>query len=188
MITEPTTEQIATASRYLLETRDALAESTRGLSASQWDFQPAPDCWSIAGIVEHVVVVEKRIRTVVGNMSDASEASGPDQVQVDDFILARVAQRTTKVKAPPQVNPAQRWTGAEAREHFLEGREQTIQLLSAHPLRGRVYPHPLFGPWDGYQWLLAAAAHSARHTSQIGEVKGSPDFPGAATLTPQCVT
>jgi hypothetical protein len=31
---------------------------------------------------------------------------------------------------------------------------------------------------DGYQWILAVAAHSARHTQQILEVKADPKFPG----------
>ena len=30
---------------------------------------------------------------------------------------------------------------------------------------------------DGYQWLLAAAAHTERHTKQILEVKANPNFP-----------
>jgi hypothetical protein len=30
---------------------------------------------------------------------------------------------------------------------------------------------------DGYQWLLAAAAHAERHTKQILEVKAGADFP-----------
>ena len=30
---------------------------------------------------------------------------------------------------------------------------------------------------DGYQWILAAAAHTERHTKQILEVKANPAFP-----------
>ncbi|MCU1308651.1 MAG: hypothetical protein JWN45_3346, partial [Acidobacteriaceae bacterium] len=37
----PLPEQIAKASRYLTETRDALLDSAAGLSPSQWDFKPA---------------------------------------------------------------------------------------------------------------------------------------------------
>jgi hypothetical protein len=30
---------------------------------------------------------------------------------------------------------------------------------------------------DGYQWVLATAAHTERHTKQILEVKSDPNFP-----------
>ena len=30
---------------------------------------------------------------------------------------------------------------------------------------------------DGYQWILAAAAHCDRHTKQILEVRADPNFP-----------
>jgi hypothetical protein len=35
----------------------------------------------------------------------------------------------------------------------------------------------VFGPLDGYDWILAVAAHTARHTQQILEVKADPGFP-----------
>jgi hypothetical protein len=89
-----------------------------------------------------------------------------------------VPTRSVKVKASSiAVCPANRWTGPEALESFIVGREQTMQLLGAPLLRGRVMSHPLFGSWDGYQWLLAVASHSIRHTNQICEVKTHPDFP-----------
>lgn len=50
-------------------------------------------------------------------------------------------------------------------------------LVEAPALRGHVIPHPFLGPWDGYQWILAAGAHGARHTAQIEEVKASAGFP-----------
>jgi len=59
-------EQIAEASRYLQETRDALVDSVVGLSARQWEFKPSPDCWSISEIVEHVVIIEGRVHGRLG--------------------------------------------------------------------------------------------------------------------------
>jgi len=179
-------EQITKASRYLAETRDALVDSTAGLSPSQWDFKPAPDRWSIAEIIEHVVLIENRVHVIVGQMEDAP-LSDPDSdlAKIDEFILAEVPQRSTKVQAPPQVSPTHRWSGQEALEQFVESREKTIQLLATSVLRGHVVPHPIFGPWDGYQWLVAAAAHSARHTDQIREVKADSKFPGTSLAIPE---
>jgi hypothetical protein len=47
-------EEAAEGSRYLAETRDALLDSTAGLSNAQCDFKPGPDRWSIAEIIEHL--------------------------------------------------------------------------------------------------------------------------------------
>ncbi len=58
---ELTPEQIAKASRHLIKTRDALLQSVAGLTASQWEFKPAPDRWSVAEVLEHIILVETAI-------------------------------------------------------------------------------------------------------------------------------
>jgi len=167
--TELTTEEIVRASRHLSVTRAYLLESVSGLSAAQW--------------------AEGRVHAIIRNMNNEPEVEpGRQNKEIDEFIVREVPNRSIKVKAPQPICPSNRWTGAEARELFLAGREQTMQLLAAPLLRGRVRPHPLFGPWDGYQWLLAAASHSARHTGQICEIKADPDFPRSPNTRPQCAT
>jgi hypothetical protein len=113
-------------------------------------------------------------------MVNSPEAEpGHKESEMDGFIINEVPKRSFKVKAPVPVCPVSRWTGPEALELFIASREQTMQLLAAPLLRGRVRPHPIFGPWDGYQWLLAVASHTMRHAGQICEVKAHPDFPQA---------
>jgi len=46
------------AVRYLAESRNELVASGYGLSEAQWKFKSAPDCWSIADVVEHLAVLE----------------------------------------------------------------------------------------------------------------------------------
>jgi hypothetical protein len=175
-----TTEEIVTASRHLAVARGYLFESVSGLSAAQWNFRPDHDNWSIAEILEHLVLIEGRVHAIIGNMIDCPEAEpGHKEKEVDDFIINEVPKRSIKVKASEPVCPADRWTGPEALESFIASREETMQLLAAPLLRGRVRPHPIFGPWDGYQWLLAVASHTMRHTGQICEVKAHPNFPQA---------
>jgi hypothetical protein len=53
----------------------------------------------------------------------------------------------------------------DLREHALE----------APPLK--VVTNGAYLWMDGYQWILAAAAHTERHTKQILEVKANPEFP-----------
>lgn len=175
-----TADQIAKASRHLSVTRDALVESVTGLTALQWGFRPTYESWSITENLEHLVLIEGRVHAIIGNMSSAPEAeSAGKQSEMDEVILNEVPKRSTKVKAPEPVCPEGRWSGVEALQHFLSSRERTMQLLAAPLLRGRVRPHPLFGAWDGYQWLLATGSHTTRHTEQIREIKADANFPGS---------
>ncbi len=188
---ELTPEQIATASRHLMQTRDSLLESVSGLSAAQWQFKPAPDRWSVAEVLEHIILIETAILHNVRATIEAPLAPPEwDPSQIDDFIVNEVPRRTryadrqgpSKFTAPPQLCPTGRWSTTEAVAIFLDQREQILQMLTPGLLRGRVVPHPVLGPWDGYQWLLAAGSHCARHTCQIREAQEEPDFPSATVV------
>jgi hypothetical protein len=175
-----TADQVAKATYHLATTRDALVESVTGLSPLQWGFRSNYDSWSTAEVLEHLAIMEGRVHVIIGNMSSAPEAeSTGKQFEMDELILNQVPNRSTKLKAPEPVCPEGRWTGEEALQCFLTSRERTMQLLTAPLLRGRVRPHPLFGPWDGYQWLLATGSHTARHIDQIREIKADFHFPGS---------
>jgi hypothetical protein len=173
-----TTEEITRASRHLSVTRGFLLESVSGLSAAQWDFKPTNDIWSIAEIMEHVVLIETSIHGIIESVNDASgTVPEADRSEMDEFILNQIPKRSRKGKSPPQACPTGRWSGPEALQHFVVCREQSTRLLVTRRLRGHMFPHPVFGPWDGYQWLLAAASHGARHTEQMREVKAHQNFP-----------
>lgn len=183
---ELTPEQIATASRHLMQTRDSLLESVSGLSAAQWQFKPAPDRWSVAEVLEHIILIETAILHNVRATIEAPLAPPEwEPSQIDDFILTQVPKRTRfadrqdppKFNAPPQLWPTGRWSTTEAVAIFSDARERNLQMLTPGLLRGRVIPHPALGPWDGYQWLLGAGSHCSRHTSQIRELKEEPGFP-----------
>jgi hypothetical protein len=175
---ELTTKEIITASRHLAITRGCLVESVSALGAAQWRFKLQNDAWSIAEIMEHLVLIEGRVHAIIGNMSNTTESESDDrQSEMDNILLTEVAKRTIKIKAPLPVCPTGRWSGPEALQLFIASRERTMQLVAAPLLRGRVIPHPFFGPWDGYQWLLAVGSHTARHTGQIQEIKANPNFP-----------
>ena len=175
-----TTEEITTASRHLSVTRGFLLESVGGLSPAQWGFKPATDAWSAAENMEHIVLVECGIHAIIEGMKEAPGLPQEgDRREMDEFILNQIPKRSRKVKASERACPAGRWSGPEAVQQFVQCREQSVRLLVTRQLRAHAFPHPLFGSWDGYQWLLAAASHGARHTEQIREVKADRNFPQA---------
>jgi hypothetical protein len=178
-VLSPTAQQKHMAATYLASTCNELTETVTNLSPAQWAFQRAEGEWCVAEIIEHLAMIEGRIHMLIARLPEAVPAE-PDRndVQIDEFIVQAVPRRTSRVQAPEAAQPKGQCTPSEALREFMDKRGDTVTLLeSAHCLRGRVLPHPIFGPWDGYQWILAAAAHTARHLEQIREIKSAGAFP-----------
>ena len=168
------------ALQYLTDTRANLAEAVKGLSAAQLRFKPAPDRWSVAEVVEHLAVLENFFANTLCEQLMHAPAGAPnrDIESVDAMILVKVPDRSTKVQAPDNLVPTGRWPPQQSLSLFLANRQKTMNfLISSTGLRGHVLSHPALGPLDAYQWLLAVAAHTDRHTQQILEVKADPHFP-----------
>jgi hypothetical protein len=47
-------------------------------------------------------------------------------------------------------------------------------------LRGHGLPHPIFGTFDGVQWILFAAAHTDNHVPQLRAIRAHPEFARAS--------
>jgi hypothetical protein len=168
------------AEQYLQQTRDGVAEATKGLSDAQMKFKPAPDRWSVAETLEHIVLVEDSLLQNVTDkvMKGPAGAADRDTAKIDAMVLAMIPDRSHKAQAPPPVIPTDRWTPADALDHFLKIRAKTIAFLDSTPdLRAHASDSPIGQQLDGYEWLLFIAAHSQRHTKQMLEVKADPNFP-----------
>jgi len=175
-----TTMEREQALRYLSETRAGVVEAVKGLSEGQFNFKPAPDRWSVAECLEHISIVEDTVLNGVRPRLEKAPAPAADRnfKQTDSLILTAVPDRSTKIKAPPRLEPTRTSTPAAILEHFLASRQETVNWLKSDAdLRGHVIDHPVLGPLDGYEWILAAAGHSERHTKQILEVKADANFP-----------
>lgn len=166
--------------QYLDKTRDDLLAAVRGLNEAQLDFQTSPKCWCIAGIVEHVVLVEDAVlaRVLQELTSAANPGSEMKANETDAGLLRKATDRSVKLEAPGQFHP----TGkpmASSLEQFLAGRKKIVDFIqSTHlDLRHISTQTRAFGPLDGHQRFLFLAAHSARHTEQIIETKEAPNFP-----------
>lgn len=177
--------EVSKATDYLESTRDGILRIVGDLSDAQWNFKPEADLWSIAEILDHLAIIEGRVHGIVARMPDEPVAEpGRTNSQVEAIIIAEVPDRSIKFKAPPVVCPSQQVNHQESLARFLKSRARTVELLREAPyLRGHVFSHPILGPWDGYQWILAAAAHCARHTEQILELKACAGFPEAPLIS-----
>ncbi|HEY3740212.1 MAG TPA: hypothetical protein VGL53_10225, partial [Bryobacteraceae bacterium] len=129
--------------------------------------------------VEHIDLIQDAVLGILAKLPTAAlPPQGFDAARIDAIILAKVPDRSEKVKAPPQAIPTGRWTPETALARFKESNQKIHAALDTSlDLRARVVNHPLFGPWHGYHWILGCGLHTARHTQQILEVKSDPGFP-----------
>jgi len=169
---------------YLRSTRDAVKQATKGLSSAQWNFKSAPDRWSVAECLEHIAASEDFLfKLVTDNVMKQPAPAGPfDAVKArekDDQILKMIPDRSQKAQAPEPLRPTNRYRSPQAAwKQFEASRKRTVQYARKEPgLREHAINSPVFKEMDAYRCLLFLAAHSARHTLQINEVKADPNFP-----------
>jgi hypothetical protein len=178
-----TSQERDAAIKQFETTRDNFLKSITGLSEKQWTFKPAPDRWSVAEVSEHITISESALLGLVQQRVMTSPAAPEKRAQVkgkDEIIEQRVPDRSHKAQAPEFLKPTGRWpTEADLTKAFQTERAATIDYVRTtnDDLRDHFFDHPVFGPLDGYQWLLLITTHSARHTAQIEEVKADPNFP-----------
>jgi uncharacterized damage-inducible protein DinB len=166
---------------YLEETRQNLLRTVSSLSPTQLQYKPAPDRWSVAECLEHIIVVETSVLGSIGNtLQQTAPAAG--SAMGDDSIMQTVVDRTTRVKGPDRLMPSRRWPHDRLLSEFEAARKRTSDFVSSTnaPLRQHGFPHPRFGQLDCYQWLLMIGAHGERHRAQSEEVMAEAGFPRAA--------
>jgi len=166
---------------YLEETRELLLKTTSGLSCAQLQYKPASDRWSVGEILEHVVFTEQRALARIQNalLQPVNTAKSSWE---DDGLVQTIAGRIGRANAPEPILPSGRWPLEQLLPEFETARSSTINFAgtTTGELRQHFMNHPLFGPLDCYQWLLAIPAHCERHRLQTEEVLAAARFPRAA--------
>jgi DinB superfamily len=185
-----TAAEIELAILYLEQTRNGVVGAVTGLSEAQWKFKAAPGVWSVVEIAEHIAFVQER---VLGMLNTQLPGAPPapanrDIEHIDALIINRFPNRLAKFAAPEPLHPKGDCGLPEVLDRvrantqgFARCLESTPDLrlhaLESAPLKAiSKGEHTLM---DGYQWILAASAHTERHTKQILEVKADPKFPAS---------
>lgn len=191
MLTETATltaAEMEQCRRYVEQTGNGVVAATRELSEEQWNFKPGPDRWSIAEIVEHMILVQELVLEPVREKLAAAAvvSANRDYRRVDDFVTDRFPVRDMKLQAPEPAKPTGRWAPPAALVRIIANCGRLTEWVESTPdLRQRtIEAMPLkaiskgeLEQMDGYQWVLAVAAHTERHTKQIREVQGDAGYP-----------
>jgi uncharacterized damage-inducible protein DinB len=152
----------------------ALLNALNGVTDEQAVRAHGPGRWFILQCAEHVAVAEQHLFSLI-TASKRSETPLINE-QREVLIATHGPNRTTRRESPKDAKPTGRFsTLSEAVQHFLAGRERTIQFVNENKedLRSRITTHPLMGTVNCHEVLLLMAVHPARHAKQIEEVKAA---------------
>lgn len=159
-----------------------LLRAVEGLSVEQWNFREGQERWSIAEIVEHLVVFEGFILGAIQRV--LGEAAEPEKCAAvaakESLVLGLAASRGTKFVAREAARPVGRWVdAAELVAELKKARARTLAFVAEEQreLREHFFAHIVFGDLDCYQWLVVLARHMDRHLGQVDEVMGDTGFP-----------
>jgi hypothetical protein len=144
--------------------------------------------WSIAEILEHMVIVHERVLGRVREQVPQAPAPPADRDyrKLDAIVIEKIPDRSTKAKAPDFIHPTGQRTLPEALDRLFRDYERLSDFVESTPgLRDHILDAPplrvvtngAYDSMDGYQWALTAAAHDQRHVGQILEVKGDANYP-----------
>ena len=163
-----------------------LLELVNGLTPQQWNFRETPDRWSIAEIVEHLILFENFILQTIAKVLKAPPEPGKKALAAgrEPLVLGLANTRRTRIQAREALRPAGNWPDADERIAELRktrARTMTFAAETEADLRDHFFPHLAFGDLDCYQWLVVLAQHSVRHAAQIEEIKADAAYP-CATL------
>src|SRR6267142_6754287 len=163
---------------YLDSQRAALSEAVELVPTELRDQQPGSDRWSVAQVLQHLVIIEKRIGMGVTRwVGDALAGGLGPELETSSVLnsldLALIADRSRRRNAPEEVRPngdldaASAWTALEQTRAALRA---GVMPGDSMALSEVIQPHPVLGPINLYQWLLFVGAHEARHTGQVCEI------------------
>ena len=153
-----------------------LLDEVSGLTPAQMAFRPSPDAWSIAQVVEHLVVVAP----IYWQDLQAALQQPPDDGKswmTDADVLWYGIDRTRREQAIPTERPTgQSGDLRTLLESYRKHHERLRQFVSTtrDDLRSHIVQRQ---GCDAYQWALMISTHEQRHILQIREIKANPTFP-----------
>ena len=161
--------------------------------------RPGPDRWSVAEVLEHLAIVERRI---AGRLADAltaaafakasasqgqegnGAATSPSGSVIDQTQIAKYSDRSQRFKTSEASEPKGGITADEAWTMLEAARTEVAKAVresDAYPFSEPIAPHPRFGPYTFRQWVAFLGGHEARHADQIREMLPAFQAPSVST-------
>ncbi|MDZ7291987.1 MAG: DinB family protein [candidate division KSB1 bacterium] len=159
--------------RRLDESLEILEKNLTGLAAPDWQRKPAPDRWSVAEIVHHLVLVEvQRLQWLKDLLAGRRESAPPRDEPIPD--LATYRRKKQRVQAKEDMQPTAGISSKTLLAAFRRGRAETKAFaceVDLKKLQEVWLITKTFGPLNGVEYLEFLAAHTERHADQIEKVR-----------------
>jgi hypothetical protein len=163
------------AIEVLARSSDRYLSRLDGIDADQWSFHPAAGAWSPSEITEHAVFALRSFGGLLRErLEPLAEPVALADVEIPYFFYGGDEDPSTGA-------PTGKWTDIErARASFTGATDAIVEWHAACPadLRAVGFADAHYGLLDGTQWILFAAAHTARHRAQLVQVQHHADYPG----------
>lgn len=132
---------------------------------------PSENEWSVAEIVHHLCLVERRVVKEL----EKELANPPRKLPALKRLVPTsiVASRIVRVKAPKAMNPIDPPAKDEIIENYNAARSKLKELCATHGhqrLKQVIFKHPFLGEIDGRATISFVGYHEIRHFKQIQEV------------------
>jgi uncharacterized damage-inducible protein DinB len=170
--------RVAEVVNYLDTERNSLREAVEAIPAELRDRQPGSDRWSVAQVLHHLGIIEKRVGLGMAKWVDEARASGRgDETETSSVMnslpIDIIADRSKPRNAPDEVRPTGEIDAQSAWEQLEKSRAALRSAFLAGDglaLSKAIQPHPILGPINLYQWMLFVGSHEVRHTAQVIEI------------------
>ncbi len=158
----------------LQSNQDRLLLVLDAINADLFLHRSSDDKWSVAELVEHIILVEKSVLKGIqkkgATPSEQEIASALDHSQMKE----KAHDRSRKIDAPDPFIPKNIFASKEtAIVAFKEHRKNIGEFITTTtlPLKQIGFPHFIFGMLNGMSWFLFMAEHCERHILQMEEIK-----------------
>lgn len=163
-------QELSTVRREFESALAAIPEAKRHVAPSgAWT--PAQIIWHVAKVERGVARLIERKTAEIGPM--ATVPPGPSVHSVLGVLdHINFLDRSRRLAAPEGLAPPTEVDLVAERGRWADGRAQLLAAsYECGPRLSLVrHPHPYFGDFDGWQWVLMIARHEQRHLLQLHEV------------------
>ena len=162
---------------YVDQEHTDLKATVAGIPAPHLLESPGLDRWSVAEVLEHLVLTERSVARLLNKLLTDAVANGLGPETDTRPILAaidtrRFTDRSIRAVSPDALRPA----GTLRPPAVLTALDQArielgaaAEIGSGYALGEIIRPHPYLGPLNAYEWIAFVGAHMARHNDQIRE-------------------
>jgi hypothetical protein len=162
---------------YLASVRADVAKLIEQTPPEKFGHKPNDGGWTGAGIIQHLGKVEgASTKLLEGLFAKAMAEDMPMEKDPKSWLHSldqyRALDRSVLIEAPERLVPdpnadlATSWASLQAvRLRLL----RAVASVDGRDLTAINAPHPKFGMFNGYQWILMIGQHEARHLIQLRE-------------------